>query len=178
MLALAAKIPHLPALTADRIFTAPTNPTSRSGPAAEASSCRAAPWRRIMGAPRILERKALIFRTRMTELTKGYPMSIKIKAAEMKLAGAKAGRRRSRRAQRGAQCDRAGHWKPIKKKSLPPTKKTSRLPIEKGVSPQIKKRLKFDESKLHACLAGIRQLAAMPDPVGKVLLEEGSLTKG
>ena len=50
-----------------------------------------------------------------------------------------------------------------------------------AVSPQIRKRLKFDESKLSACLAGIRQLSAMPDPVGKVLfarqLDEGLVLK-
>lgn len=39
-----------------------------------------------------------------------------------------------------------------------------------GVSAAVKKRLKFDEGKLLACLDGLRQLAALPDPVGKVQL--------
>ena len=58
-----------------------------------------------------------------------------------------------------------------KKEIFAANKKDLAAADEKGVSPQIRKRLKFDESKLASCLAGIRQLAAMPDPVGKVLLE-------
>lgn len=39
-----------------------------------------------------------------------------------------------------------------------------------GISAAVKKRLKFDEGKLTACLDGLRQLAELPDPVGRVLL--------
>lgn len=39
-----------------------------------------------------------------------------------------------------------------------------------GISTAVKKRLKFDEGKLTACLDGLRQLAELPDPVGRVLL--------
>lgn len=37
---------------------------------------------------------------------------------------------------------------------------------ENGVSPAVKKRLKFDEGKLKDVLKGIRQLIFLPDPVG------------
>ena len=40
-----------------------------------------------------------------------------------------------------------------------------------GISAAVKKRLKFDEGKLTACLDGLRQLAELPDPVGKVQLK-------
>lgn len=97
-------------------------------------------------------------------------MSIKIKAAEMKLAAPKlaaagAGVRSA------ALSAIAQALEAHKEEIFAANKKDLAAADEKGVSPQIKKRLKFDESKLHACLAGIRQLAAMPDPVGKVLLE-------
>ncbi|MDO4280744.1 MAG: glutamate-5-semialdehyde dehydrogenase [Peptococcaceae bacterium] len=42
---------------------------------------------------------------------------------------------------------------------------------ENDVSPTVKKRLKFDESKLEACIDGLRQLQELPDPVGRVMLE-------
>ncbi len=40
-----------------------------------------------------------------------------------------------------------------------------------GVSTAVIKRLKFDQGKLDACLDGLRQLAELPDPVGKVQLK-------
>lgn len=39
------------------------------------------------------------------------------------------------------------------------------------VSDAILKRLKFNESKLNDCIAGIKQLIALPDPIHKVLLD-------
>jgi glutamate-5-semialdehyde dehydrogenase len=39
-----------------------------------------------------------------------------------------------------------------------------------GVPTPVKKRLKFDESKLSACLSGIKDLCSLPDPLGKVTL--------
>ena len=42
---------------------------------------------------------------------------------------------------------------------------------EAGISKAVKKRLLFDEGKLASCLEGLRQLAALPDPVGKVQLK-------
>ncbi len=41
---------------------------------------------------------------------------------------------------------------------------------EGGVSPAVKKRLKFDDGKLSDCLAGIDQLLKLPDPLQKVTL--------
>ena len=41
---------------------------------------------------------------------------------------------------------------------------------EGGVSPAVKKRLKFDGGKLSDCLAGIDQLLKLPDPLQKVTL--------
>ncbi len=40
-----------------------------------------------------------------------------------------------------------------------------------GISPAVKKRLKFGQEKLDDVLAGIRQLVRLPDPVGKVQLK-------
>ena len=42
---------------------------------------------------------------------------------------------------------------------------------ENQVSPALLKRLKFTEEKLRDCLAGIRQLISLPDPVGQVQLK-------
>lgn len=39
-----------------------------------------------------------------------------------------------------------------------------------GVAAVTKKRLKFDEGKLRDCIAGLRQLQTLPDPLGKTLL--------
>ncbi len=39
-----------------------------------------------------------------------------------------------------------------------------------GISPAVRKRLKFDEHKLSDCLAGISNLINLPDPTGKVTL--------
>ncbi len=41
---------------------------------------------------------------------------------------------------------------------------------ESGIKDAVKKRLKFDESKLYACTEGLKQLAGLPDPVGRVTL--------
>lgn len=41
---------------------------------------------------------------------------------------------------------------------------------ENGVTGATKKRLKFDENKLRDCIAGLRQLQTLPDPLGKTLL--------
>lgn len=41
----------------------------------------------------------------------------------------------------------------------------------KGVGEQIVKRLTFDEHKLQACVEGLQQLSALPDPVGRVTLK-------
>ena len=40
-----------------------------------------------------------------------------------------------------------------------------------GVTPAVKKRLKFDEGKLNACLEGLEQLKGLEDPLGKTLLK-------
>ncbi|MBP3275992.1 glutamate-5-semialdehyde dehydrogenase [Kandleria sp.] len=42
---------------------------------------------------------------------------------------------------------------------------------EKGVTPAVKKRLKFDENKLHDVIAGIDQLISLNDPLHKILLK-------
>ncbi|MCR4588734.1 MAG: glutamate-5-semialdehyde dehydrogenase [Lachnospiraceae bacterium] len=42
---------------------------------------------------------------------------------------------------------------------------------ENGISDAVYKRLKFDEGKLEAVTEGIRQLMALPDPIGKVMLK-------
>ena len=42
---------------------------------------------------------------------------------------------------------------------------------EEGLSPSIKKRLRYDETKMRDSIAGLRQLRDLPDPVGKVLLK-------
>ena len=42
---------------------------------------------------------------------------------------------------------------------------------ENGVLGATRKRLKFDENKLRDCVAGLRQLENLPDPLGKVLLK-------
>ena len=42
---------------------------------------------------------------------------------------------------------------------------------ENGVIGATRKRLKFDENKLHDCVAGLRQLQGLPDPLGKILLK-------
>lgn len=42
---------------------------------------------------------------------------------------------------------------------------------EGGVSPQIIKRLKFDEGKMRSVIDGIHQLTELPDPIGKVSLK-------
>lgn len=39
-----------------------------------------------------------------------------------------------------------------------------------GVTGATKKRLKFDDNKLRDCIAGLRQLQTLPDPLGKTLL--------
>ncbi len=41
---------------------------------------------------------------------------------------------------------------------------------ENGVTGETKKRLKFDDNKLRDCIAGLRQLQTLPDPLGKTLL--------
>ena len=41
---------------------------------------------------------------------------------------------------------------------------------EAGVAATVQKRLRFDEGKLADCIEGLRQLAALEDPVGRVLL--------
>ncbi len=41
---------------------------------------------------------------------------------------------------------------------------------ENGVTVATKKRLKFDDNKLRDCIAGLRQLQTLPDPLGKTLL--------
>lgn len=41
---------------------------------------------------------------------------------------------------------------------------------EDGVAAPVMKRLKFDQGKLSDCIAGIRQLIALPDPTGRVQL--------
>ncbi len=50
-----------------------------------------------------------------------------------------------------------------------------------GISPAVRKRLKFDEHKLADCLAGIRNLISLPDPTGKITLnrelDEGLVLK-
>lgn len=50
-----------------------------------------------------------------------------------------------------------------------------------GISPAVRKRLKFDEHKLADCLAGIDSLAGLPDPTGKITLnrqlDEGLVLK-
>lgn len=38
---------------------------------------------------------------------------------------------------------------------------------ENGISEAVLKRLKFDEGKLSSCIDGLKQLTALPDPVGK-----------
>lgn len=38
---------------------------------------------------------------------------------------------------------------------------------ENGISEAVLKRLKFDEGKLSSCIDGLKQLMALPDPVGK-----------
>lgn len=48
--------------------------------------------------------------------------------------------------------------------------KDMRLAQESGISQAVMKRLRFDEHKLADCLAGIRQLISLPDPLSKVLL--------
>ena len=40
-----------------------------------------------------------------------------------------------------------------------------------GVTPAVKKRLKFDEGKLNACLEGLEQLKGLTDPLGRTLLK-------
>ncbi len=42
---------------------------------------------------------------------------------------------------------------------------------ENGIKEAVKKRLKFDEGKLIACVEGLRQLAELPDPVGRITLK-------
>ena len=42
---------------------------------------------------------------------------------------------------------------------------------ENGVAAATKKRLKFDENKLRDCIAGLRQLQTLPDPLGKTLMK-------
>lgn len=42
---------------------------------------------------------------------------------------------------------------------------------EKGISPAVVKRLKFDQGKLDSCIDGIKMLINLPDPLGKVLLD-------
>ncbi|SEI61125.1 glutamate-5-semialdehyde dehydrogenase [Kandleria vitulina] len=42
---------------------------------------------------------------------------------------------------------------------------------ENGVTPTVKKRLKFDENKLHDVIAGIDQLISLNDPLHKILLK-------
>lgn len=42
---------------------------------------------------------------------------------------------------------------------------------ENGVTPAVKKRLKFDENKLHDVIAGIDQLISLNDPLHKILLK-------
>ncbi|MCR5674128.1 MAG: glutamate-5-semialdehyde dehydrogenase [Lachnospiraceae bacterium] len=42
---------------------------------------------------------------------------------------------------------------------------------ENGLKSAVLGRLKFDEHKLAACVEGLKQLAALPDPVGRVLLD-------
>ncbi|MCR4763189.1 MAG: glutamate-5-semialdehyde dehydrogenase [Lachnospiraceae bacterium] len=55
------------------------------------------------------------------------------------------------------------------------------LAEENHVKASVIKRLRFDEGKLSACREGLRQLAALPDPVGRVTLcremDEGLLLK-
>ena len=50
-----------------------------------------------------------------------------------------------------------------------------------GVSPQVIKRLRFDEGKMDSVCSGIEQLIALPDPIGRVLLsrelDEGLILK-
>ena len=52
---------------------------------------------------------------------------------------------------------------------------------EAGIAPAVKKRLKFDEHKLHDCLAGIDSLISLDNPTGKVTLhrqlDEGLILK-
>ncbi len=42
---------------------------------------------------------------------------------------------------------------------------------ESGISEAVQKRLKFDEGKLSACTEGLKQLAELPDPVGRITLQ-------
>ena len=42
----------------------------------------------------------------------------------------------------------------------------------RGLSPAVLSRLKFDRSKLDTVVESVRQVAALPDPVGKVLMRE------
>jgi glutamate-5-semialdehyde dehydrogenase len=42
---------------------------------------------------------------------------------------------------------------------------------ENGVTPAVKKRIKFDENKLHDVIAGIDQLISLNDPLHKILLK-------
>lgn len=52
---------------------------------------------------------------------------------------------------------------------------------EDGIAPSIAKRLKYDEVKMRDSIEGLLQLASLPDPVGKVLLnrelDEGLILK-
>ena len=41
---------------------------------------------------------------------------------------------------------------------------------EAGIQPAIQKRLRYDETKMRDSIAGLRELASLPDPVGKILL--------
>ncbi|MGI5990459.1 MAG: aldehyde dehydrogenase family protein, partial [Lachnospiraceae bacterium] len=107
-------------------------------------------------------------------------MSIEEQAAEMKLTApqlaAAGGEKRS-----AALTAIAKALEEHREEIFAANKKDLAAAKEKNVSPQIMKRLKFDEGKLTSCLEGIRQLAAMPDPVGKVLLkrqlDEGLILK-
>ena len=42
---------------------------------------------------------------------------------------------------------------------------------EKGIAPAVKKRLLYSEGKMQDSVAGLRQLASLPDPLGKVTLD-------
>ncbi len=42
---------------------------------------------------------------------------------------------------------------------------------ESGLREAVRKRLKFDEGKLLACTEGLKQLAKLPDPVGRITLK-------
>ena len=54
--------------------------------------------------------------------------------------------------------------------------------VDAGVAQAVIKRLKFDENKLRDAIAGLRQMAELKDPLGKVTLkrelDQGNWIKG